>query len=351
MTLKRIQHARSLMKKRGHEALFTDDPKMLFYLTGMQFSTGILILTKDKAHLFLDGRYVTQAEPLQDRFVIHPYSSSEQLPKAFSSAASLTGSLAFSPSRTSYATFLKLQSSFKTPIPDEELFATLRRKKEKKELLLIQKAADITQEVMQEAFLLCKRGISEKELACQIKQLFLQRGADISFEPIVSFGKNSACPHWHPTDERLTNQEIVLIDCGAEWNHYAADMTRVHFLKPPKKKLKEAFLAVVKAYEAAARAAKAGVSCAHIDAQARASLRKSKMEPFFTHGLGHGVGIDVHEAPRLNKRAENILLLEGDVITIEPGVYLPGIGGIRLENTLVVEKEGVRSLMSMPFDT
>ena len=350
MTQKRIVHAQRLMKKRGYAALFTDDPKMLLYFTDMNFSVGTLVLTHEKSHLFLDGRYTNQAQPLQERFFIHPISTSKSLDKDLSSAFTCTGPLAFSPSKTSYSVYCKLQSSFSSLVPDEEFFAELRRKKEKKELLLLQQAADITQKVMKEAFSLCKKGISEKELACSIKHLFLEKGADISFEPIVAFGKNSACPHWHPTDERLNDHELVLIDCGALWKNYAGDMTRVLFLKKPQKKLKEAFLAVQKAYEAAAHAAKAGANSADIDACARSILKKARLESFFTHGLGHGVGLEVHEAPRLNKTATHTTLIEGDVITIEPGVYLPGIGGIRLENTLVIEKEEARSLMSMPFD-
>ena len=202
---------------------------------------------------------------------------------------------------------------------------------------------------MQKTFTLCKKGISEKELSNCIKRLFLDYGADIAFDPIVAFGKNSACPHWHPSDERLEDQELVLIDIGALWNNYASDMTRVLFLKPPQKEIKEAFLAVQQAYEAAASAAKPGVDCAYLDTLARKALQEANLEDFFTHGLGHGVGLEVHEAPRLNKFAVNIPLIEGDVITIEPGIYLPNIGGIRLENTLVIEKEKARSFMSMPF--
>ena len=349
MIQKRIQHARRLLKQKSYAALFTDDPKMLLYLTGMSFSVGKLVMTQETAHLFLDGRYTNQAEPLKERFFIHPISTSKSLDKDLVSACAVTGPLAFSPSKTSYSVYCKLQSSFPTLAPDEDFFAELRRKKEKKELILLQKAAHLTQEVMKEAFSFCRKGISEKDLSCIIKRLFLDKGADISFEPIVAFGKNSACPHWHPTDERLDDPELVLIDCGALWKNYAGDMTRVLFLKKPQKKLQEAFLAVQKAYEAAAQAAKAGARCSEIDAQARAVLKKAKLESFFTHGLGHGVGLEVHEAPRLNKTATHTSLFEGDVITIEPGVYLPGIGGIRLENTLVIEKEGARSLMSMPF--
>ena len=350
MTQERILQVQRSLHEKGYEALFTDDPKLLFYLTGMEFSSGSLAMaTKGYPHLYLDGRYTTQAIPLKDHFEIHSVASSELLSSILSSSLKTTGQVAFAPSRTTYSTYLRLQSSFKILVPDDEFFANIRRKKEKEELFLIQKACDITQEVMKKAFTLCTKGISEKELACQIKRLFLEKNADISFDPIVSFGKNTACPHWHPSDDRLDNQDIVLIDCGAYWNHYAADMTRVLFLKPPKGKLKKAFLAVQSAYETAAHAAKPGVTCSYLDSCAREVLKEAKLEAFFTHSLGHGIGLNVHEAPRLSKTAHRATLVEGDVFTIEPGVYLPGIGGIRLENTLVVGKKGVRSLMDMPF--
>lgn len=351
-TTRRILSTRNLMKAKGYEALLITSPSLLLYMTGMHLN-GTLLLTDKKALLFLDPLYKNQIGILSKLFDTVLISFTTTLGAALTSAVPhLKGTFATWASETSEATMLSVQSYFETKnrqlISEEELFQTIRRKKEHEELQQIKKACEITQDVMQQALSLCKKGISEKELSQKIEILFLKRGATSSFEPIVAFGKNSAIPHWVSTDERLNDQELVLIDCGAVWNNYRADMTRVIFLKPPSKTLLNAFQAVKKAYNAIQKKAKKGARCSLLANLANTIFKKAGLQRYVLHGAGHGLGLALHEAPFLEPWSQE-KLFEHDVIAIEPAVYIPHVGGIRVENTLVVQEGKSVSFMDMPF--
>lgn len=347
----RALRAQKSLQARGHHALVTADPHLLYYFTGVHFTAGTIVITKDAYHLFVDGRYITQAEPLRKHFCVHEYASKQDLPNILKANIShLTGSIAFCPTKTSYESFFRMLALCST-IPglaltaDAELFDNLRRHKDNAEKENIQKAVQLTNQVIQEAFEYCKDGISEKDLAAFIKIRFLEQHAGIAFDPIVAFGINSACPHWTPSDDRLFKQDVILIDCGAQWNGYDGDMTRTLFYKKPSKEIQHAYDAVQKAYHAAKALAKPGIAVIELYESAVAALKEEGLDQFFNHGLGHGVGLEIHEAPSLKKNSHNVFLEEGDVITIEPGVYLPGIGGIRYENTLFIGKEKAESFL------
>lgn len=354
----RITHGQHAISKRGYRALFTADPCLMYYYTGLHFSHGTLLLTTEDCHLFVDGRYLTQALPLKAFIQVHEASSSLKIASSIEThVQNLSGQVGFSPRHTSYELFFQLQKLSHelvglTLIPDEELFDSLRRTKDHYEKQQIQLAVQLTNRVLNEAFSFCTEGVTEKEVAFFIKKRFLDELAGWSFEPIVAFGKNSACPHWSPSDEKLSSHDVILIDCGALWNSYAGDMTRTQFRKKPKQELLHAYEAVQSAYQAALHHAQPGVAVAELYDQAYNALKESNVEQYFTHGLGHGVGLEIHEAPSLRKTSHNVFLQEGDVITIEPGVYLPGIGGIRFENTLYIGKNGPESFIDssyMPF--
>lgn len=350
--MNRVHQVLQKLQQRGYQALFTRDPYDLFYFTGIPFATGALVIEEQGAHLFLDSRFIDEAAPLASTFHLCCIPSMRDLvPSLQQALPHVRETMIFCPKKTSYDLFCALQefsaASGSTLKADKEFFSELRRTKDESERACIQKAVQITEDVVGRAFTHCKKGVTEKELACFLKRGFLEQGADMAFEPIVAFGKNSACPHWTPTDEPFSDQELVLIDCGAKWQQYDSDMTRVFFYKKPCQELKQAFDAVQRAYEAAALQAKPGVSSSFVYDVAYKEL--AGLAHLFTHGLGHGVGLEIHESPYVRKECKDTFLQVGDVITIEPGVYIPGVGGIRLENTLFIEPQGAVSMMKMPF--
>lgn len=337
--MSRILHAQKILKTRGHHAFITADPHLLYYFTGIHFTAGTIVGTLDEPHLFVDGRYITEASPLRPRFKVHEFTSKQELPTLIKTAIpNLTGSLAFCPHKTTYESFLRYLA-LGSSIPglgvtaDEEFFANLRRHKDAQEKEKIKKAVQLTDQVIKEAFEKCQKGITEKEIAAFIKIRFLEEGAGIAFDPIVAFGLNTACPHWTPSDQPLLDQEVVLIDCGAQWQGYDGDMTRTLFCKKPSSKLQHIHDSVLSAYHAAFSLAHVGTPVISLYEAAFHALEKENLAQYFNHGLGHGVGLEIHEAPSLKKNSHNVFLEEGDVITIEPGVYVPGVGGIRFENT------------------
>ena len=349
---KRMEHLRALMQEKQYDALLTTDSSMLFYFTGFSIE-GTLVVTKRRALLFLDLLYKNQVANLKKHFDVSILSRPDSLGKAIATELShFEGSLVIWPTKTTESTLISLQTFFQKKrrrlVSDEDFFQRIRREKDHKERALIKKACEITQEVMKEAISLCKKGITERALSQEIEKRFLERDAKPSFPTIVAFGKNSAIPHWISTDEKLENQELVLIDCGVVWRGYRSDMTRVIFLKPPSKKMKKAFIAVTKAYAETQQRLKGGIRCASLTKKVNTLFHKAGLGRFILHGIGHGLGLDVHEAPFLETWS-NEKLIENDVIAIEPALYIPGVGGIRVENTLVIKDKKAVSFMTLPF--
>ncbi|HHY37917.1 MAG TPA: aminopeptidase P family protein [Clostridia bacterium] len=236
----------------------------------------------------------------------------------------------------------------------------LRAVKEPGEIDLITKAARITDGVMLEAFTLLRRKATEKETFIGIKKRALELGGEgVAFEPIVASGPRSAMPHAWPSSRTPSSGDFVVLDIGAIYDGYCADLTRTAVIGPPSKKQRALYEVVKAAYEAAASSLRPGVRASLVDASARGVIEEAGYGEFFVHGLGHGVGLAVHELPVLRRpdkegkeeeaRGDRDMILEpGMVVTIEPGIYLPDWGGVRLEDTFVVTQDGARALSDIP---
>jgi len=186
-------------------------------------------------------------------------------------------------------------------------------------------------------------GRAEKELSVKIKKMFLDMGAESAFEPIVAAGKNSAYPHYISGASRIPRNGIVVVDIGCRFKGYCSDLTRVLFLGKIKEVLRRYYEAVATAGHLALEALKPGIAAGAVDNAARGFLEKAGFGGLFTHSTGHGIGIDVHEKPFISqKNAET--LRSGMVVTIEPGIYRPGLGGIRIEDTVLVAENGYEIL-------
>jgi len=200
----------------------------------------------------------------------------------------------------------------------------------------MRQAAILAGDVLTGAVKLLKPGVTENEIAAEIEYQMRRRGASgPAFETIVAFGKRSALPHARPTAKRLRKNELVVLDLGAILAHYCSDITRTVYVGRAPARIKKWYMAVLEAQTAAIAAVRAGVSCGDVDAAARQVLAGYKLDRHFTHSTGHGLGLEVHEDPRL-ARAQKARLEPGYVVTIEPGVYMAGVGGIRIEDDVAV---------------
>lgn len=336
----RLARLQKILVREGIDALLVEEPLHLFYLTGLDCSSGKLLVEVSKVTLIVDGRYWEAARELS--YPVLPL-------ETFSLSAFVTErdfrSLGFEANRTLYTRFLELQEGLQhtncsvKPLtsPVEEL----RMIKDLQEISSLQKAVALGMKGYEFVVSLLKNGVSEKWLATELEIFWKREGADrIGFEPIIAFGPNSSKPHHRPGNTVLEPNQPVLIDIGVVLDHYHSDMTRVVWWGEPKKELQQIFAIVQEAKERAVAICKPGVSIGELDRAARGFIASKGYGEQFVHNLGHGVGLEIHEAPFLRQKGPitEKLLEEGMVITIEPGIYLPGIGGVRLEDTFILCK-------------
>jgi Xaa-Pro aminopeptidase len=342
------------MRKNGYAGILMTDPYMLSYFTEIPRIGGTLVITQNKAIFIVEKFFETAVAGLQNQFeIVFPTSNASIGDILLQTLPHFKGAFAVGPSSNLDATFMSLSPFFKKSeqrhlVRKDEIFAMIRRHKDTEELQNIKTACEITQQGMELAVTLCKRGITEKELSSRIKIFFLQSGANIAFDPVVSFGKNSTIIHYMPSDEQLEDQDLVFVDCAASWNNYLCDMTRVIFLKTPSAALYNIFQTVERAYNAVVQKAKAGFNCSRLNGIAEHVYKKAGLQKYSLGHLGHGVGLAIHEAPSIMDGSKDCLM-EHDVIALEPGLSVPGLWAVFLENTFVVHKHNITSYMTMPF--
>lgn len=221
----------------------------------------------------------------------------------------------------------------------------LRMRKTPEEIARLDLAADITYRVLESAFAQARPGLSELELTARVLLDIAEAGADVSFDPLVQSGPNSAFPHGRPGSRRLEEGDLLLVDIGAEWQGYKADLTRTRVLGDPDDRQQQLINLVQRAHDAALAVARPGVTGAAVDAAVRRLIEEAGEGARFIHRTGHGLGLEEHEDPSF--AADDQTVLEpGMVITVEPGVYIPGWGGIRIEDDLLVTEGGARWLGS-----
>lgn len=236
-------------------------------------------------------------------------------------------------------------------VAQKELVEPLRVCKDQTEIERMGQAGLITAQVFTEFVALLRSGTSERAAARLLRMMLWEAGAlDEAFPSIVLFGPRTALPHGRPGDTTLKQGDLVLVDCGALWQGYCADMTRTAvFGQAPDREQSERHAAVLVAQRAAVAAARSGMTGKELDAVARTALKEAGCEAAFSHGAGHGLGLEIHEAPRVSPLSETVLP-EGATITIEPGIYFPGWGGIRIEDSVILSPEGCEELTPASHD-
>jgi Xaa-Pro aminopeptidase len=313
-------------------------------------SAGVLLITPDAQVLATDSRFELQAKqeaPLFETIIYHNGLSKEL---ATLIARFNIRKLGFESVRVSvqqHQNFLKEldNNSPKAVLTAfEEFVELLRLIKSEDEIQKTQKALDLAEEVFRQVVKTLKPGMNEKQVAWAMEMGMRQAGADaLSFPVIVAAGPNSALPHAIPSDREIQSGEPILFDWGAKLHGYCSDTSRTVIIGQPDDTFMHVYQTTLDAQRKAIAAIKAGISGKVVDAQARDHIHQSGYEGKFGHGLGHGTGLAVHEAPRLSPLRETILQ-SGMLVTVEPGIYLPGWGGVRIENQVVVQANGPRVL-------
>jgi Xaa-Pro aminopeptidase len=320
------------------------------YLCGFTGSAGILVVEPSTCTLVTDGRYAFQAgEEVRDAKV--DITKRGLLRAAAAALGRRRGGLrvAYSPAHVTVAQKATLQGLTGARVrwvDDGGAVEKLRAVKDVGELELMRQAATLISEVFAGVVLQIKPGLTELELAAEIEfAIKLGGGSGPSFETIVASGARSAWAHARPTCKPLRKNELVVLDQGAILCGYCSDLTRTVFVGKAPSKTKRLYYAVLEAQQAAKHAVRPGAKAQDVDAAARQALKRHRLAGYFTHSTGHGLGIEVHEMPRL-ARGEQTVLEEGMVLTIEPGVYIGGLGGIRIEDDVVVTLNGAVELTS-----
>jgi Xaa-Pro aminopeptidase len=326
-------------------AFLVSAPANVRYLSGFTGSNGSLILTADAAVLFTDPRYQTQA-PLESDCAV----KIAKRPMTAEFATWLNrrriASLAFEENRIAFELYQKL----KTALPKVRLKPAaaavdkLRMVKSPSEIATIRASVELNSLALDHALKAFAPAMTEIDLAAEIEYRMRRLGADgVAFETIVASGDRSALPHARPTDHPIKTDELLLIDMGASVAGYASDMTRTYAVGKVDSKARRMYRAVLESQLAAIAAVRPGVTCGAVDRAARGVLRTHGFDKLFIHSTGHGLGLEIHEPPRLGKK-EKVKLEPGMAITIEPGVYVEGLGGIRIEDTVVVTAQGCEVL-------
>jgi Xaa-Pro aminopeptidase len=350
----RLARLRLFFSALGVDAVLVSHLPNIQYLCGFTGSAGLLLVGASTATLFTDSRYTFQArqEVSGARVQIAKHGILRAVSEALRARRGRSR-LGYSADRVTVAQKHVLEAGAGNRVRwviDGNAVEKLRAVKDKDELSLMRDSANLISAVFVHVLGEIKPGVTELHLAAEIEYAIKGRGASrTSFESIVASGPRSAWAHARPTAKPLRKSELVVLDQGAILRGYCSDMTRTVFLGRANKRVRSLYKAVLEAQEAAKQAMRPGVTAGEVDQAARSVLKRSNLARYFTHSTGHGLGLEVHEMPRLGK-GEGTVLREGMVLTVEPGVYLEGLGGIRIEDEVVVTAKGAIDLTTAPRD-
>ncbi len=345
----RIGRVQSELRRRKLSGIVIEGRENSFYLSGYPSSASLLLITQSAAWFFTDSRYFDSAvSSIKHMEVV----LSTQ--RAFTQIADIARKkrlkrIGFEET-ASYAQVEGMKKAFDWAelTPAGSIVSDLRLVKSDREIKAIAANQRLNQKIYSQAVEFSQPGMTEVEIRNQILRLLIDHGAEEAFASIIATGANSANPHAVPGNFRLKAGELLLFDMGVKKNYYHSDMTRTvaigEKLRPECAGIYEV---VLSAQLAAVKELGPGVSCKHVDSVARDIISQAGYGDQFGHGLGHGVGLNIHEGPTLNPRSSDVLKA-GMVVTIEPGIYLPGIGGVRIEDLLVITENGARNLTSVP---
>ncbi len=320
------------------------------YFTGMKSSAGLVLIFPEKAYLIIDFRYIEKARDIVKNCEVLEQGSGTtdkqimELMEKHGAKTLAVESMDMTVSRL---------NMFRTKLPDIEFITTdelskaiydLRTTKTEDEIEKIQKAQEIAEKAFDKLLGYIKPGISERELALKLNEFMLHGGAEaLSFETIVLSGTNTSMPHGVPSDKKIQDGEFVLMDFGAVFEGYHSDMTRTVCVGQPTDEMKKVYNIVLEAQEKAIKSVRSGITGMELDAIARDYITDKGYGEAFGHSLGHGVGMEIHEYPNASSRSKTVFG-KNMVVTVEPGIYIPGKFGVRIEDFVVVTENSCRNL-------
>ncbi len=350
----RLDRVRSGLAAVGCDAFFSVSPPANQYLSGMLTSfeeiSSAIVVTPDQAHFLCDFRYTEQAQREVAGYEIAEIKG-DILARSGELLDRLSASrVAFDPSGLTIDERSRLESTFKGALISEKaLLSDLRIIKSEAEIESVRAASNLAEGVLSDLLPTLEEGLPERELAARFEFEFKKRGASgASFDTIALFGPKSSLPHGIPDDTPLKRGDVVLLDFGCRRAGYCSDLTRTFvFGTIPGAWFEEIYDLTYEAQQRALKAVKPGRTGREVDAVARDIISEGGYGEYFGHGLGHGVGVEIHEAPRLNTESDTVLQ-PGMVVTVEPGIYLPGKGGVRIEDLVVVTEDGCEILTKTP---
>jgi len=327
------------------------------WLCGYTGSNGILLVTGRDAHFITDGRYTNQAREQIRGAQVHIYSGGANVADAFIKELKTNRTIKFRGRIGIEAPFMTVDfyQLLKRTFPNcglmetENIIEDLMMRKDESEIKSIRKAVKITDEVFKAILPQIKPGAIERDLAAEIIYLSMKSGAQNAFDPIIASGPRSALPHGIASDRKIGKNEFVTVDMGCFLDGYPSDMTRTVVVGRANPKQREIYQLVHEAQARAIAAVKSGARCSDVDAVARDYITGAGYGDNFTHGLGHGLSLEVHGRPTVSKISKTVLK-PGMVVTIEPGIYIDGFGGVRIEDDVLVTENGCEVLNRTPKD-
>lgn len=366
----RAAHVLARVKAAKADALLVTHPPHLRYLAGFDGTAGVLLIADGGCTLIVDGRYVTAAAALAETRpagalqVFHADGTFEDGIAAVLGGLPAVRTLAVEAEWTSLASFARLNAALENPavggpgrvvlLSLEDIVARSRLVKDASEIAVLRAAARLLSSVARAALDLVRPGRTEHEVAADIDAAVRRAGFERpAFDTIVASGPNSALPHARPGARRIEPADGVVLDFGGVYGGYCVDLTRTVQVPPLTARFGALFDAVREAQAAAIARIRPGTPGSEVDAAAREVLARYGLAEAFLHGTGHGIGLEVHEAPRIGRRRPDRadeLLQPGMVFTVEPGVYVPGLGGVRLEDDVLVTEKGCEVLTDVPID-
>ncbi|MBI5865711.1 MAG: aminopeptidase P family protein [Planctomycetes bacterium] len=346
----RVSRLRAELKSRRLDAFLIQDRIDQYWLTGFTGESGQVLVTPDCVTLLTDGRFdeTADTEAPWARKILRkkrsPQETAQQIKR------SKLGRVGFEPAHMPVSLFADLTKLVRPAklVAASGLIGPMRSSKDAGEIERIRNAIRIAEQAYLQLQGWLKPGMTEAYVGGRLTFEMQQLGAQGSaFDPIVASGKTASLPHYEPGSRPISRAEGLLIDWGARAGWYVSDLTRVIWPGSIPSKLGKVYDVVREAHDRAIEAVRPGLKASAIDAVARGVIRKAGFDKQFTHALGHGIGLAVHEAPRLGQKSDDVLK-PGMVVTIEPGIYLPGVGGVRLEDDVLVTETGYEKLSSLP---
>ena len=349
--MNRIKNVQIKVQEANIDALLITNMYNVRYLANFTGSTGLIVVTRDNAYFVTDFRYTEQAAEQAKGFTIVQnegliYNEVAEIVKA-----DKIEKIGFEEENITFATYQNINELIPCElVPTSGIVEKLREVKSEEEIEILQQAVNIAEKAYNYILGFIKPGMTEIEVANELDFYMRNLGATgVSFDTIVASGVRSAMPHGVASDKVIEEGDMVTIDFGCYYKGYASDMTRTFAVGDPGEKLKEIYAIVQEANRRVTEQAKAGMTGAELDAIARDYITEKGYGPQFGHTTGHGLGLEVHEAPSISFRNKE-KLVENNVVTNEPGIYIAGLGGVRIEDDLVIKEDGNLNLMSSPKD-